>query len=191
MDPFVQFQDWYNHQIETTAASLPAACCLSTIGLDGCPNARFVSLKALEKDKFIITGPLESRKGLEIKKISKAALTFWWDETQRQVRIQGDVEFLEKEIADRYFKERNKASQLVSFYSHQGEEIENRIEWENGYYAEEEKHKMKNIERPVNWGGFVIHPTRIEFMEFKKTRLHQRDVFILEKENWKTQHLQP
>ena len=36
--------------------------CLSTEGLNGFPNARFVSLKEIRNEEFVVTGTLTSRK---------------------------------------------------------------------------------------------------------------------------------
>lgn len=91
MNPFSKFEEWYKEELFKTSVSIPSACCLSTTGLDGYPNARFVSLKSLIDESFVFTGSSDSRKGLELETIPKAALTFWWTETERQVRIQGDV----------------------------------------------------------------------------------------------------
>ncbi|MFA1773421.1 pyridoxine 5'-phosphate oxidase C-terminal domain-containing protein [Rufibacter glacialis] len=45
--------------------------------------------------------------------------------------------------------------------------------------------------RPDNWGGYAIKPTRIEFMEFKPTRFHNRKLYILENQKWILKALQP
>ncbi|MFA1773422.1 pyridoxamine 5'-phosphate oxidase family protein [Rufibacter glacialis] len=89
MNPFIIFQNWLQEELNLTQVRIPTACCLSTVGLDGFPNARFVSLKEVIDDSFVVTGPINSRKGLEINQINKVALTFWWVESERQVRIQG------------------------------------------------------------------------------------------------------
>ncbi|GEM_PF-1955281 len=62
-----QFISYLDEEINSTKQRLPYSCCMSTIGIDGFPNARFVLLK----------------------KIRKVALTFWWSQTQHQVRVQG------------------------------------------------------------------------------------------------------
>lgn len=49
------------------------------------------------------------------------ALTFWWTETQRQIRIQGNATAMSKTLADKYFSERNRDSQIVSIASVQGQ----------------------------------------------------------------------
>jgi pyridoxamine 5'-phosphate oxidase len=52
--------------------------------------------------------------------LQKVALTFWWVETERQVRIQGEATQISKTLADKYFSERNKDSQIISILSKQG-----------------------------------------------------------------------
>jgi pyridoxamine 5'-phosphate oxidase len=46
---------------------------------------------------------LNPRKGHEINLCNKVALTFWWVETERQVRIQGEATQISKALADKYF----------------------------------------------------------------------------------------
>src|SRR5438309_3912875 len=91
MDPLQKFGEWYSEELRQSNARIPSACCLSTIGLDGYPNARIVSLKEVKNEKFIFTGSLTTRKGLEIANKNKIALTFWWSATEKQIRIQGDT----------------------------------------------------------------------------------------------------
>src|SRR5688500_19977851 len=117
MNPLALFMDWYTRQLQVTRASIPSACCLSTLGLDNFPNARFVSLKEIANDAFVVTGPLSSRKGLEIHHSNKVALTFWWAETERQVRIQGEATRIPDKLADKYFAERSQEAQVVSLVS--------------------------------------------------------------------------
>jgi pyridoxamine 5'-phosphate oxidase len=60
------FQSWLQEELNLTQVRIPIACCFSTVGLDNYHNARFVSLKEVSDDSFVITEPLNSRKGLEI-----------------------------------------------------------------------------------------------------------------------------
>lgn len=117
MDPIIKFQNWYEQELDTNDALIPSACCLSTTGTDGYPNARFVSLKEVDGRQFIVTGPLDSRKCQEVTYKPRAALTFWWPATGKQVRVQGNVKLIDSEDADRYFSERTRESQIVSWVS--------------------------------------------------------------------------
>ena len=75
--PLDLFAEWLNKETSLTKVRIPTACCLSTVGLDGFPNSRFVSLKELAENKFVVTGSLISRKAFEINDNNKVALTFW------------------------------------------------------------------------------------------------------------------
>lgn len=189
--PIDIFKKWFEEELELTKVRIPTACCLSTIGTDNYPNARFVSLKEIIENNFIITGPLTSRKGIEIDKINKVALTFWWTETERQVRIQGDAIPIDNRLADRYFSERNRESQIVSIVSNQGEQIDTPNTLNKKYIELEKNFSNKVIQRPKNWGGYYIAPSRIEFLEFKTTRFHYRQLYQLTNGQWKKTELQP
>ena len=190
-NPIEIFRNWFDEELNFSNVSIPTACCLSTIGTDNYPNARFVSLKAAVENSFVITGPLTSRKGIEIRNSSKVALTFWWTETKRQVRIQGNATMISSELADKYFAERNRNSQIVSIASNQGQVI-NDIEELNKKYKEIEiNFANQPLTRPDNWGGYAVKPIRIEFLEFKPTRFHDRILFELINGQWTQTNLQP
>lgn len=191
MNPFQIFNNWYEEEIKNSPASIPSACCLSTIGLDDYPNARFVSLKEIKNEGFVVTGPFNSRKGLEIQNSNKVALTFWFSATEKQVRVQGDGAQISVIEADKYFSKRNREAQIVSYVSEQGKRLED-VETLNKKYDEAERlFKNKEILRPGNWSGYLIAPIRIEFMEFKTTRFHHRTLFYKNGNLWEKELLQP
>lgn len=191
MNPIAKFEQWYAEEIERSTVRIPSACCLTSIGLDGYPNARFVSLKEVLDEKFVITGPLDSRKGQELLNNTKAGLTFWWTATEKQIRIQGNAVPIEDTLAEHYFKNRNKGSQIVSTISKQGKEVKNLEELTSLFHTQQEKLNNTIIERPKNWSGFYIVPKRIEFMEFKENRFHIRELYIKDNDSWNNTILQP
>jgi pyridoxamine 5'-phosphate oxidase len=189
--PIKIFSKWFDEELKLTTVSIPTACCLSTIGTDNYPNARFVSLKEIIENNFIITGSLTSRKGLEINETNKVALTFWWTETERQVRIQGNSTIISDELADKYFTERNRDSQIVSIVSNQGQILNDSEELNKKYQEIETKFSNKILTRSKNWSGYSIAPIRIEFLEFKTTRFHNRKLYQLTNGKWTKIKLQP
>ncbi len=191
MDPYELFASWYKEELESNRSVIPSACCLSTNGLDGFPNARFVSLKSFSENGFIITGPTVSRKGMELDASGKTALTFWWTETQKQVRIQGIADMIPDDVAKQFFAERDRASQLVSIMSQQGKE-----DMEPGKLLKDFEEALNSdaalsLEKPSNWGGYLVKPIRIEFMQFRENRFHERWLFLKADEEWKLLQLQP
>jgi len=189
--PIEHFNKWFEEELNLTKVKIPTACCLSTIGIDGFPNGRFVSLKDVLENNFIVTGPLKSRKGIEINTTNKVALTFWWTETERQVRIQGNAIKITEQLADKYFSERNRDSQIVSIVSEQGYEIVNIEKLIEKYENIELSFANKSLTRPENWSGYLIEPIRIEFLEFKSTRFHDRKLYELTNGKWTVKQIQP
>ena len=53
MTPIEYFNKWFNEEFKLTKVRIPTACCLSTIGTDDYPNARFVSLKGIFENNFL------------------------------------------------------------------------------------------------------------------------------------------
>ncbi len=191
MIPFEKFKQWYREEKTLSELRIPSACCFSTLGLDGYPNARFVSLKELRNETFIITGPLNSRKGLEVAAHSKVSLTFWWTKTERQVRIQGDAFQISDKDAQTYFAARNRDSKIVSTIFEQGQEIESFEKLDRFFESKKEGLKSIAIEKPQAWSGFYIEPIRIEFMDFQKSRLHRRELFEKISDEWINKIIQP
>jgi pyridoxamine 5'-phosphate oxidase len=191
MNPLQQFQEWHSQECEQNSMNFPNACCLSTVGLDGYPNSRFVSLKEIVDESFIITGPMSSRKGQEIENCPKAALAFWWTSTERQIRIQGNAFTIPESDAKKYFAERNRDSKIVSMLFDQGKEIQS-IQHLQELFAEKKKELGNtDIECPEHWGGISINPLRIEFMDFHKSRLHERTLYKKVENTWQPFILQP
>jgi pyridoxamine 5'-phosphate oxidase len=190
IDPILLFKEWHQEEVAATEVAIPSACCLSTIGLDGFPNARMVSLKDVVEGRFIVTCPLNSRKAMEIDRHNKVALTFWWPHTERQVRVQGVASWISDNDADRYFAERDQHIQILTWASEQGAPLGSIQELRERY--ERMKSKLTSpISRPDKWGGFAIGPVRIELMQFRHDRFHERQLFEKADGYWKSIFLQP
>lgn len=191
MNPIQKFEKWYSSELNKTNVAIPSACCLSTLGLDGFPNARFVSLKEIRDDRFVVTGPMNSRKGLEIQEHPRVALTFWWTETERQIRVQGTAAPISDGEADRYFDQRSLESRILATISNQGQKAADISVLEICFNEALENMSNKPVPKPDDWGGFKIDPIRIEFMQFRESRFHKRQLFTKNEDGWDYMFLQP
>jgi len=190
-NPIVLFQTWFDEELVKSELKIPSACCFSTIGKDGYPNSRFVSLKEVNEGRFIVTGPLNSKKGEEVKSNFKVSLTFWWIATQKQVRIQGDAYLISGSKAAAYFADRNDDAKIVSVAFQQGKEIESFEKLTETFLKKQETYRNTSIKHPKTWGGFSIDAKRIEFMEFEESRLHKRTLYQRDARVWNVKLLQP
>ena len=190
-EPFYTFSVWLHEHVTQKKSAHPAACVLSTVGHDGYPNARYVALKELKFPHLIITGSLLSRKAKEIEAHPQVALSFWWEESNRQVRIQGTATQIDRETASFHFANRDRIAQLVSSISQQGAILDSIKRLKKDIEAHSTRIGDAAIPCPSNWGGYQIAPQRIEFMEFKTSRLHKRTLYTQNDSGWSVTLLQP
>jgi pyridoxamine 5'-phosphate oxidase len=54
------------------------------------------------------------------------------------------------------------------------------------------QYEGKEIERPKNWGGYLVRPVEMEFWQGRPNRLHDRIRFRLQDDyNWRIERLAP
>jgi pyridoxamine 5'-phosphate oxidase len=190
-NPVKQFDIWFNEAIEAKLHE-PNAMTLSTATRDGVPSARIVLLKGYDNHGFIFYTNYLSRKGKEITKNPVGALTFFWGELERQVRIEGTIEKLSKEQSERYFQTRPKGSQLGALVSPQSQEIAGREVLVNKMSQLEAEYADKDIQKPSFWGGYILKPRMVEFWQGQQSRLHDRILYKkVDNSTWKTVRLAP
>lgn len=190
-DPYDLFEHWLEEAINAKTNE-PTAMLVATVSPEGRPSARTVLLKELKEGKFIFYTNYNSRKGKHIAATPFVALSFVWHELERQVHIEGAVEKLPPEISDAYFKTRPYKSRIGARISPQSQPIRSRAEIVKHFIRESMRTFPKEVERPVDWGGYAVTPVRIEFWQGRESRLHDRILYTLEQDgNWKKQRLAP
>src|SRR5690349_18645418 len=100
-DPVKQFDKWFNEAMKSEVIE-PNAMNLATINENGRPSSRIVLLKGIENGKFQFYTNYHSKKGKELDLNAACALTFFWPELERQVRIEGLAERTETTASDAY-----------------------------------------------------------------------------------------
>ncbi|MBI2338950.1 MAG: pyridoxamine 5'-phosphate oxidase [Deltaproteobacteria bacterium] len=190
-NPLEQFHCWYDEACRLESIQLPSACCMSTVGLDGLPDGRMMLLKECDDRGFVVYTNIESVKGRSLAKKARAALTFYWEDLRRQIRIQGEVEQVSAGEASAYFKSRPRESQIGAWASKQSDVLEDRAVLDRRFEDLLKKYEGKEVPRPPYWTGFRVIPAKIEFWQERPNRLHDRFVYTKEKEGWKIVRLYP
>jgi pyridoxamine 5'-phosphate oxidase len=171
-DPFQQFDLWFDQAIKQEPKD-PNAMVLSTIDALGFPQARVVLLKEVDHG-FVWFSNYGSEKGRNLAENPKAALTFWWPNSARQVRITGLVELLDDAANDAYFYSRPRGSQAGAIASAQSQILQGRDELDQRYQALMLQPEEQSFTRPAKWGGFRLIPGYFEFWQGRESRLHDR-----------------
>ena len=168
------------------------AMTLSTRGLDGNPEARIVLLREVEEASLslVFYTNYASAKGEELLAHPHAAVTFFWRDIERQLRVRGSVARLSSEESDRYFASRPRASQIGAWTSNQSATILNREALEVRRKAMEAQFPNE-VSRPPHWGGYRLRAESIEFWQGRPGRLHDRILFNRQEEGWASVRLQP
>jgi len=190
-NPIRQFQLWFDEAV-SRGLPLAEAMTLCTATTDGKPSARMILLKGVAESGFVFYTNYRSRKARELDANPFAALVFYWEPLERQVRVEGKVARIAAEESDKYFQTRPRESQLGAIASPQSDVIESRELLEQEFQELEQKYSDRTIERPNHWGGYRLVPERIEFWKGRPGRLHDRLLYELQADGeWNRTRLAP
>lgn len=189
-DPLAQFQRWMT-DAEGAGLVEPSAMSLGTVSAAGKPSVRIVLFKGLHDGGFTFYTNYDSRKGEDLAAVPYAALTFWWDKLERQVRIEGPVERLPRELSDLYFHQRPRGSQIGAYTSRQSQVLADRAELDARLAATERQFSKQEIPLPHYWGGYRVQPETVEFWQGRLNRVHDRLRYVNEGAGWRIERLEP
>ena len=190
-DPIAQFQKWFAEAVKAQVME-PNAMDLSTVTPDGKPSSRIVLIKQFDERGFTWYTNYHSDKGQQLEHNPNAALLFFWRELERQVRIEGTVVKTTAAESDEYFNVRPLQSRLSAIASQQSAPIDSRATLESHYEAVAAALGDAQPPRPAHWGGYRLQPERIEFWQGRRSRFHDRIVFVRGADDvWHMERLQP
>lgn len=189
--PMRQFRRWLQQAVEAQVPEVQAMS-LATVSATGRPSSRIVYLREFdEHDHYTFYTNYNSRKALELSSNPYAALTFFWPALERQVRIEGRVSKVPTAQSDAYYDARPYESKLGAWASAQSERLTSRQDLERALEEQRLRWTPETIVRPDFWGGFVLQADHYEFWQGRKSRLHDRITYELDKGMWRMGRLSP
>ncbi len=186
-DPFPLFAAWFADEKQSARTPNPDAMSLATIDADGSPSVRIVLCRGIDAARGSVTffTNYDGRKGQALHAHPRAALCFHWDDSDRQVRLEGAVTRCTPAESDAYFYSRRWESRLSAWTSHQSQPTAGRaallaqmqeVIRELGLDPKTlvAQGERAPIPRPAHWGGFRFHAHRVELWLGGHGRLHDR-----------------
>jgi len=189
--PADQFNKWFREMLEADFKE-PTAVALATSTKSGKPSVRMVLMKEYSKEGFVFFTNYKSRKGGELLQNPNAALLFFWDKLERQVRIEGKVKKVNAQESDAYFNIRPRESRIGAIASAQSTVLKTRETLERKMAELTKQYEAHEIiPRPAHWGGYLLKPNYFEFWQGRPSRLHDRIAYKLSGKIWKTYRMFP
>ena len=153
--------------------------------------SRIVLLKKIKNDKLIFFTNYNSRKAKDFEKHPQTCAVFYWDKLERQIIIQGQIKKTSRQETLKYWKTRERGSQISQWISRQSQEVLDRNTLKSLQKQAEKLFKNKPVPCPKGWGGFEISIKEIEFWQGRAHRLHDRFLFQKKSSGWKVSRLFP
>ena len=189
-NPFEQYGLWFEEAISCKVPD-PHAACLSTVDKQGIPSSRMIYIRDIIEESFVFYTNYRSKKADNLSVNANAALNVYWVELERQIRIQGKIQKVDSKTSDTYFNNRPRESQLGAWASEQSEILSSRQDLMDNFNQFEKKFEGKEVPRPPHWGGYQLLVEKIEFWQGRPNRLHDRIIYIKEKDKWRKSRLSP
>lgn len=188
--PAELFLAWLTEAIEAGVRE-PHAMTLSTVDGEGRPSSRVLILKGLGDGRWEFATSSASRKGRELAGNGWAALSFYWSEQGRQVRVRGRVLPVGAERSAADFLARSPGARAEALAGTQSEvltrpedleealaEARGLLEREPGRVAEE-------------WTLYGLAADEVEFWQAHSERRHVRLRYELRNGAWRKEQLWP
>ena len=188
--PTDMLRNWFE-KIEDLEHIEPNAAILSTSTKKGKPSSRAVLVKEFDERGFVFYTNYKSKKAQEIEVNPYGSLLFYWQDFERQVRIQGKIRKVSRSKSEKYFHSRPRLSQISVLASHQSKTLENREELDKKVKKLEKMYDGKEIPLPDYWGGYILEDRNVEFWQGRRDRLHDRFVYTKHGRIWQIERLAP
>ncbi len=189
-EPLNLFREWFDDALKSEVPE-PNAMTLATVDEHGRPSTRIVLVKGFDERGLVWYTNYLSRKGRQLEGNPYAAIQFHWVELERVVRIEGQVEKVEPELSDEYYKTRPLASRIGAWASEQSTPVSSRAI----LVARAAEYGLKygiDPPRPPHWGGYRLHPDYWEFWQGRPSRLHDHIAFARQADGgWSRSRLSP
>ncbi|NII70660.1 pyridoxine/pyridoxamine 5'-phosphate oxidase [Microbacterium ulmi] len=161
-DPRELFEEWLDAAI-SQGVSAPHAGTLSTAGPSGSVGARTLLLKDLDERGWWFATRTEAPKAVDLAADPHAALTFFWREHGRQVRVSGLVVDAGRDATAVDFLARPAHSRAAAIIGAQSAPLGSLAEYADAFAeAKSEIATHPDLVAP-NWSAMVLQPTVVEF----------------------------
>ncbi len=166
---------------------------LATADADGCPHVRTVLLKQTPDGRFGFVSRLGGKKHEHIAHRNDIECCTYWPTLGLQVRLRCKTEKMDAASLGYFWNLRPREAQIVySLDFKQSREIDSFHTLERLFEkAKTQFQKIKAIPLSKFYIGYFLQPYEVEFLHVQRNRLNQRELYVLEDDQWQKKILTP
>ncbi|BDZ51059.1 pyridoxamine 5'-phosphate oxidase [Frondihabitans sucicola] len=187
--PLELFTAWLTTAVEGGVVQ-PHAMTLSTASPGGDVTARTLLLKDVDDALWFATSSL-SPKGRQLNRNPRVALTLYWREQGRQVRILGEASRGPRDVSARDFTARHPDSRAVAIALRQSAPIESEQDATVRFAEAKERIAEDDSFAPDDWTAYRVAPTSVEFWQATTGRDQVRLRYDRAPDGWTRTRLWP
>lgn len=181
--PVVLFSQWLRDAVEDGVPE-PHAMTLSTCDETGLPDARILILKDLDDDGWWFATNANSAKGIQLADLPAAALTFYWPQVGRQIRVRGTIVAGSAERSAADFRARGSGARAVALASHESQPLAD-VHTCARAVADAQRRLADNPDLIApDWRTYAVNATVVEFWQADKDRQHLRVQYRRDEGRW-------
>jgi pyridoxamine 5'-phosphate oxidase len=182
-DPRDLFVQWLAEAVDASVLA-PQAMTLSTSEPDGRVTARTLVLKDIDEHGWIFASRDDGVKARDLGANPFAALTFFWPQMGRQIRVTGAVRKRPRADGEADFLARPEGSRASAFVGHQSEPLES-LEAYQVEYADAVRRVTENPSLVARtWNTWAVAADAVEFWQASPDRAHVRLKYRLHGHTW-------
>lgn len=172
-DPAELFATWLRGAVDAGVLE-PHAMTLSTVDAAGVPDARVLILKDLDDAGWWFATSADSAKGRQLAGRAAGALTFYWPDVGRQVRVRGPVVRGADRMSAEDFRARGPGARAVALASHESQPLTDRAACADAVAAA--RSRIENDPDLVSptWQVYALVADTVEFWQADRDRQHIR-----------------
>ena len=190
--PHEAFELWLDEAI-AAGVKEPHAMTLSTVDERGWPDARVLILKNVDSRGWHFAVNADSPKGQQIAGNNHVALSFYWPQLGRQIRLRGVASRLPDAECAQDFAARPLGSKVSAMATKQSRVLQGRDELLRAV-GEAQKTIVEDPDQLLpKWTVYAVAPEAAEFWQGATDRLHQRLQYVpgIRSGQWQKQLLWP
>ena len=190
-DPVTLFTEWLAAAI-TARVPEPHAMSLATADADGRPSSRVLICKDVEPEgRWFFASSSTSRKGRELAARPHAALTFYWPQQGRQIRIRGEVTPASAERSAADFLARPPGSRAEGLVARQSDILADPADQQSAVAAAQEHIAADPEVVAPTWTLYGLLADEAEFWQADRDRRHIRLHYRRDNGDWVRERLWP